>query len=98
MDIKCPKCGEPWDMDCIHDEISDRHPDEPWRIGGKHNQALYEQNYYGVVLGEFRTNGCSALGSRCNPNTTAHPAIGELMDLMGDDVDGAAALMEDFGL
>lgn len=23
MDIRCPKCGEPWDLDSLHDAVED---------------------------------------------------------------------------
>lgn len=27
MDIRCPKCGEPWEIDSLHDEAADRGED-----------------------------------------------------------------------
>lgn len=97
MDIRCSICGEPWDPDCIHDEIQDRWPNEPWKINGKHDQKVYE-TYYDKIRQDFRSRGCAALesyGARCSSATKADPVVGELMDLLGEDVDGAMALMED---
>lgn len=97
--MRCPKCGEVWDIDTLHDIIDDENPDHPWTMeNGRTDQPLYERDYFNPKLADFRRRGCASLGARCNPNTTAHPAIGDLMDLMGDDVDGVDALLEDFGL
>ena len=80
MDIYCPHCGEPWDTYSFHDEAEDR----------------ADGSTYQSIAREFRQVGCQALvGARCNPATTAHPAIGTVLELLGDDVDGAAALLDD---
>lgn len=34
MDIRCGKCGEPWDTDCLHEEIAER-----LRYGGEFRLA-----------------------------------------------------------
>lgn len=34
-DIRCPKCGEPWDTDTIHDEVERRFPNKPWLVTEK---------------------------------------------------------------
>jgi hypothetical protein len=88
MDIYCTKCGEPWDVIGITDEAEE----------------------FGLTPAEmhakFRREGCEAMG-------TSHSGIGEvnrvvngvdvisamsaLNDMLGDDVDGAAAMMEDWG-
>ena len=79
MDIKCPKCGEPWGMDTCH-EVA------------KEDGTTFDE-----VYADFRAVGCRALGATHNGNS-ANPAIGELADLLGDDMDGFASMLEDFGL
>jgi hypothetical protein len=91
MDIRCPKCGEPWDMDCLHDEVEHRN-------GGL--AASFRRPYeveYNEVSADFRSRGCVALGSyaaTCN-KTTATPVIAAVYDVLGDDMDGAASMFED---
>lgn len=80
MDIKCKKCGEPWDIDTLHDVAED------------------DGRTFNDVRLDFQNRGCEALGGQCNSETHAHPAIGVLYDILGDDIDGAAAMFEDFNL
>ncbi|UCC71894.1 MAG: hypothetical protein JSV86_16210 [Gemmatimonadota bacterium] len=87
MDLYCttPGCGEPWDsyeiQTCLADEL------------GITSAAA-------VKL--FRRKGCAAFpGSRCDVDADATPnlrsmATAELLDLMPDDVDGVAAMLDDF--
>lgn len=35
MDVRCPKCGEPWDIDSLHDEVGNRYPSAPWMVQHK---------------------------------------------------------------
>lgn len=46
---------------------------------------------------QFAVHGCRAFGMTHN-DTTADPAIAMLTELLGDDVDGLAAELEDYGL
>ena len=68
---------------------------EPWGIDELHDTP--EDLEFPDALREFRRVGCRVFGTRCNGND-AHPAIGEILALLGDDVDGAAALLDDFGI
>jgi len=81
MDIYCPKCSEPWDIDCIH-EIADLH-----------------ETTYSEARDRFRSEGCVALGTRHNNDTGSDDlralATAALMDLMGDDMDGVASMLDD---
>jgi len=98
MDIYCPKCGEPWDMDTIHEEVAERFDPTLWRLNGVYNQAAYDPLYQ-EVRKDFRRRGCVALGgSNCGPvaDRRRAEAAAVVMDLLGDDLDGAAALLEDF--
>lgn len=92
MDIYCSLCGEPWDNDCLHEE------------------ADATGRSYTEVSRDFRIKGCSALaveyGGQCSaPSTrtdrtfglTAQDAAGALYDILGDDMDGASAMLEDMG-
>lgn len=96
MDIRCPKCGEPWDLDSLHDEVADR---KQWAD----NPAT---ETFDSVCKDFYTRGCEALtsfGGRCNPEVDAKAATlaSVTYDVLGDDIDGAAAMLEDaevFGL
>lgn len=86
MDIYCPQCAEPLDMDCLHDEAD-------------------EQNIsYTEALHNFQSKGCASLtvygkadGTHFGQTGSLRAdAMGAMFDLLGDDVDGAAAMMEDF--
>lgn len=90
MDIRCRRCGEPWDNDTIHEEVAER-------------AYLGEETTYSEVAAEFRAKGCQAFRvftgndqpcKRTGANNAE--AAGVLADLLGDDMDGAAALLEDF--
>lgn len=123
MDIYCPICSEPWDMECIHEEIAERIdmgvfaplPDHDgyrqWTDQYKRYRAVYDE-YYHTVRIEFRRRGCGAFWafsghaegdkpSWCAPKEsksgklTAAAASSVLMDLMGDDLDGVASMMDD---
>ena len=81
MDMQCPVCGEPWDMDSLH-EMGD------W---------VSEELTWEQARARFVKQGCEAFGAGHNGNE-AHPGVAVLYDLLGDDMDGAVALLEDFGL
>lgn len=76
MDILCPKCGEPWDHDTLHEVAEDS--DKP----------------YDTVAADFRARGCEALGTKHSAGE-AHPVISAVYDMLGDDMDGAASMLED---
>lgn len=84
MDLMCPRCTEPWDFDSLHDE------------------AAESDRTYSQVAADFRTRGCLALESAfgsmlCEPVHNLRAAAADAMyDLLGDDMDGAASMMEDF--
>jgi hypothetical protein len=72
---------------------------EPWDNDTLHEVASEDGSSYLEVARAFRSKGCAALGSRHgdyqSPNSEA---ISVIYDLLGDDMDGATGLMEDFGL
>lgn len=100
MDVRCPKCGEPWDLDSIHDRVQELNED-------------YPPTNFDEVARAFRAIGCKAMGESCAPNDyeaelrldqhrpgalTPAEAAAALYELLGDDMDGAAAMLEDLGL
>lgn len=96
MDIYCPTCAEPWDNDCIHDEVDAR------RDAGD-TEATYQ-----TVMREFQRKGCKALATAyglgaedCqaaqDDSSYLRAALaGAAYDLLGDDMDGAAAELSDY--
>jgi hypothetical protein len=76
MDIYCAKCGEPWEMDTLHEEADE---------SGRNMREVWA---------DFRKNGCQALGARCGDGY-APEALSVLSNLLGDDIDGYAAVVED---
>lgn len=128
MDIYCRICGEPWDMDTLHDEIKDRVtvgafqplPDhDNYRAGEQYNKyrAAYDR-CYDIVRSDFYSQGCGAMWAfsgrlagekpswcvrkdRTSSKMTTTDAMSALIEVMGDDLDGIASMMEDahtFGL
>lgn len=116
MDIYCRTCGEPWDMDTLHDEISERIaigdlaplPDRGDKFHGEQYEAyrkVYDAHYT-TVREDFYRRGCKAMyafsggePSWCKPKEqegfTRQVAMGALIDMLGDDLDGIASMMED---
>lgn len=82
MDIYCPLCAEPWDMETLHDA------------------AAEQGTSYQEVAAAFRVRGCNAIGwSPCNPDTVGTlraQAASVMFDLLGDDMDGVGAMLDDF--
>ena len=85
MDVRCMKCGEPWDLDEFHEEAA---------LTGETFQQVQRR---------FRRQGCSALdGAQCNSvpceDETGMAVIAAAFEVMGDDVDGIASELADWGL
>lgn len=94
MDIKCKICGEPWDADYIHESIAE---DISYDAVKAMSQEMYEKEFYIPRRDDFYKRGCEAFGGVHGPNR-ANPAISVLYEAFGNDLDGVAAEMEDFGL
>lgn len=83
MDIICPVCAEPWDMSELHEA---------------------EGMSFTAANNLFHTKGCGAVfGGSCKPVTDPGGRLradvsAAMFDMMGDDVDGIAAMMEDFDM
>lgn len=83
MDIICPKCGEPWEIDTLHD-----YADE---VGSTYREISRQFRTKGC--GEaFPTWGIACHADERSEIRTA------LADILGDDIDGYASLCEDFRL
>ncbi|MFW5871482.1 MAG: hypothetical protein ACOCUT_00095 [bacterium] len=88
MDIYCQRCDEPWDVYYVcHDMDNDSEPNEYGPNGEKPSERFKQ----GI--------GCPA----CNWGTKAPKqqslrgeAMSVLADMLGDDVDGMASMMDDF--
>jgi hypothetical protein len=118
MDIYCPKCGEPTDMDSLHDEAQSQYgtpyyvpASDPYasRLEREQNPA-YDPEAYGVIYKavreKFQRVGCEALGMKhSEPRSDTDRTFGlrpqeaaaALYELLGDDMDGAAAMLDDMG-
>lgn len=81
MDIYCIRCGEPWDTDTFHDVAEET------------------ETTYKVALDDFWRRGCEAIPGmrRCAESASLRSQASALMaDLLGDDVDGIAGMLDDF--
>jgi hypothetical protein len=108
MDLYCPipGCGEPWDNDELHEVAKDNaaHAHTFNTAGALLDK---EPTTYAAVLRAFQAKGCEALGAKHNIKAdeprdrtfglTASEAASALYDILGDDADGAAAMLEDMG-
>lgn len=83
MDIICPKCGEPWEIDTLHD-----YADE---VGETYRgvSRKFRQEGCGKAFSEWRIT--------CHADEKAGVRLA-LADILGDDIDGYASLCEDFRL
>lgn len=100
MDIYCPIDGEPWDFDSLHEEVD-------YRIHYgtlEFKQLPTHDERFKAVREDFYRRGCQALGYAMKdvPCTPTHSlqaqAASAIYDLLGDDIDGAASLLDDSGL
>ena len=80
MDVYCPICAEPWDIDTFHDVAADE--------GLTFDQVRQGFTREGCAALQCRpcqpSNDVRALASQT------------LLELYGDDIDGVAADLEDF--
>lgn len=110
MDLFCPKCGEPIENDMIHDRVEElklapsyyleEHDPFSQRERNPEYSSEVAQAAYRKLAAEFRTKGCPVLGLTCSPVVSESQkmrssAAAAMYDLLGDDMDGAAAMLED---
>lgn len=90
MNIYCKHCGEPWDLYELH-EVADA-------TGNYENLRPFAE-----ARALFYIHGCGVFQNFPPSNCTAAPivpreslaAVDALQDLLGDDVDGLASMLED---
>ena len=85
MDLYCSNCGEPWDVSCIVEVKHGLDDDPAWKLDSS---------------GVPRRCPCCPKGEDGQParqteRSTRANAAGIISELLGDDLDGAAALLED---
>lgn len=111
--MRCPVrgCGEPWSLDSIHEQISEDYPNKPWERPGdkpgysREQQKRYEDGYFNKYVARFHKEGCELFGCTHNVREeetgthglAASEAQQALYEMMGDDVDGIEAMMQDEG-
>lgn len=82
MDVYCRNCGEPWENETLHEVAQE--------MG----------TTYGKIAQAFSRTGCKAFNgseyetTRCKADPKAEMR-GMLADLLGDDMDGYSAMLED---
>lgn len=94
-DVICSKCGEPWELDTLHEEVSARYPEMPWfqpekpegfsyqdSQGNWQNQKVYEI-YFNTVRRDFQSRGCEALYSLGNVSHNAETLNPAKYGIMG---------------
>ena len=103
-DIYCPVCGEPWDMDELHEVVTERNPSIRWR---EQPTGSYEKAYDEVRV-DFHKKGCVVFGTKHNemdgdllPGYKENAkframATDALMEISGDDLDGVASELQDY--
>ncbi len=109
MDVHCSSCGEPWDVYHLrHDAIfeTDLDPTEAKDWSGLSSQARLSNRYREKLKAAGYEFGASILdvihcpacpeGAKPDPDKAILKA--GLVQLLGDDEDGLAATLEDFGL
>ena len=81
MDVYCPKCAEPWDNDELHE------------------QAAENGSTYAETARRFRVEGCAVFewSTPCTPSSSTRAQLAAAAyDLLGEDMDGATAMLEDY--
>lgn len=85
MDIKCPKCAEPWEVDTIHDYVDAHGSDFDTQY------KLFRTKGCGVAFVKWSV--------KCEPVDSEQTHIlAEMADMFGDDVDAYASFVDEFRL
>jgi hypothetical protein len=109
MDVHCSSCGEPWDVyhlrhDAIFETDLDQAEAEVWRdlspkerLSSRYREKFEEAGYeFGASILDIIHCPACPKGAKPDPDKAALKA--GLVEILGDDEDGIAATMEDFGL
>ena len=109
MDVHCTTCGEPWDVyhlrhDAIFETDLDHAEAQAWRelspqlrLSQRYREKFMAAGYeFGAsVMSVLRCPACPK-DARPDPDKAALKA--GIVEILGDDEDGIAATLEDFGL
>ena len=109
MDVHCSSCGEPWDIyhlrhDAIFETDLDHTEADAWRtlsqeqrLSPWYREKLEAAGYqFGASI--FDVIRCPGCPKDAKPDVEKAALKDILVALFGDDEDGLAAAMEDFGL
>ena len=80
MDIYCTHCGEPWEMDTIHD-----------LEGTSYKEKVAQFSKYGCGAFDNPQYRCQ----HANIDPLRSMAMEAALDICGDDLDGAASFVDD---
>lgn len=92
MDIRCPVCCEPWEIDTLHEyvgEMCDMFPNDGYSFRETYRRFMSEG--CGAAFAGWKVS-CELDGSGSGPGMI-YATVGEMF---GDDVDGFASFCEDF--
>ncbi len=109
MDVHCSSCGEPWDVyhlrhDAIFETDLNQAEAEAWcdlspklRLSPRYREKFKATGYqFGTSILDVRHCPCCPKGAKPDLERVAMKAA--LIEALGDDEDGIASTMEDFGL
>ncbi len=109
MDVHCSTCGEPWDVyhlrhDAVFDTDLSQEEAQAWtslppkaRLGPRYREKFQAAGWeFGASILDVRHCPCCPKGAEINPDKAAAKAA--LVEILGNDEDGIAAMFEDFGL
>jgi hypothetical protein len=109
MDVHCSSCGEPWDVyhlrhDAIFETDLDHAEAKAWgelspglRLSPRYREKFKAAGWiFGASILDVVHCPCCPKGAKPDPDKAAMKA--GLVEILGDDEDGIAATMEDYGL
>jgi hypothetical protein len=109
MDVHCSSCGEPWDVyhlrhDAIFETDLDHAEAQAWselsakaRLSPRYREKFKAAGYeFGASILDVRRCPCCPNGAKPDGEKAAMKAA--IIEALGDDEDGIASTMEDFGL
>lgn len=109
MDVHCTTCGEPWDVYHLRHEATfetdlDPAEAEAWReaspqlrLSQRYREKFKEAGYeFGTSI--MNVVRCPACPKDAKPDPDKAALKAGIVEILGDDEDGIAATLEDFGL
>jgi len=109
MDVHCSSCGEPWDVyhlrhDAIFETDLDSAEAEVWRsLSASERLSNGYREKFRAARYEFGSSildviHCPACPQDAKPDPDKAALKAGLAEVLGDDEDGLASALEDFGL